>query len=477
MPPSDDITSDEYVAKLLAEDARKSSIRYSSMGLTALLPKRATNSAPKPNTRFLQSILRETDSHNAALKKKEELEARLRLQNIKDGNAFDVQANSKEGKKRRRDIDDRDSELRDQKRISREEDSRSRARDRHKYRQPHRSSRHDVSSSDEHEAGNNKHRRSHRRDQERRNQSLSSDQDRRHKRTRGFLSDSSTPGQRGSRRHKRKGQSEHPRSHRRKAGHSRSRSPDSNPLRCDSQKTGSASPPVNRRRKPSPPLSPTPSSSSTTSSDPLESIVGPLPPAASKPTSSKTLQPRLISRGRNSYRRSSTSQIDTHFSPSYDPSLDRPPQSTPSSPSSPSKDKDRDDWDLALEALRDREIWKKKGADRLREAGFGEGEVKRWEEAQSAVASREREREKGAEDVKWNRKGEQREWDAGKVVFTGDKEPDQLDTAYRAAGAGAGAGAKGRRDLKGEIGLEAAWKRKGKGKAGGLLGEMTRALA
>ncbi len=41
----------------------------------------------------------------------------------------------------------------------------------------------------------------------------------------------------------------------------------------------------------------------------------------------------------------------------------------------------------------------------MREAGFGEGEVTRWEEGQSAVGSRER--EKGVEDVKWNRKGEE----------------------------------------------------------------------
>ncbi len=103
----------------------------------------------------------------------------------------------------------------------------------------------------------------------------------------------------------------------------------------------------------------------------------------------------------------------------------------------------------------------------MREAGFGEGEVKRWEEAQSAVGSRE----KGAEDVKWNRKGEEREWDAGKVVLAGAEE-DEMETSFR----GAAANAKGRRDLKGEIGLEAAWKKKGSGKGGGLLGEMRRAL-
>lgn len=40
MTSKEDIHSDEYIAKLLAEDARKSSIKYSSEGLSALLPKR-----------------------------------------------------------------------------------------------------------------------------------------------------------------------------------------------------------------------------------------------------------------------------------------------------------------------------------------------------------------------------------------------------------------------------------------------------
>jgi hypothetical protein len=40
MPDHGDLNDDKYVAELLAEDARKSSIRYASMGMSALLPKR-----------------------------------------------------------------------------------------------------------------------------------------------------------------------------------------------------------------------------------------------------------------------------------------------------------------------------------------------------------------------------------------------------------------------------------------------------
>lgn len=38
----------------------------------------------------------------------------------------------------------------------------------------------------------------------------------------------------------------------------------------------------------------------------------------------------------------------------------------PSPPCAKAKDKELEDWDLALEVLRDRQLWKKKGAERLR---------------------------------------------------------------------------------------------------------------
>lgn len=46
MPETGDIGDDEYVAKLLAEDAKKSSVRYSSLGLSALLPRRSGITLP-----------------------------------------------------------------------------------------------------------------------------------------------------------------------------------------------------------------------------------------------------------------------------------------------------------------------------------------------------------------------------------------------------------------------------------------------
>jgi hypothetical protein len=86
--------------------------------------------------------------------------------------------------------------------------------------------------------------------------------------------------------------------------------------------------------------------------------------------------------------------MDEHFSVDYDPSADLKPNS------------DLDEWDEAVEAFRDRQKWKKQGADRLREAGFAEDDIKKWEKGG----------EKTEEDVRWSKQGEKREWDHGKVL-------------------------------------------------------------
>ncbi|CAD6569714.1 MAG: hypothetical protein ASARMPREDX12_002891 [Alectoria sarmentosa] len=119
-------------------------------------------------------------------------------------------------------------------------------------------------------------------------------------------------------------------------------------------------------------------------SDPLDAIIGPPPPPPA---------PKIQARGRGNF--SSSSAMDSHFSSNYDPSVDVHPD--------PEMD---DDWDQALEAIRDRQRWQKLGAERLKSAGFTEDEVKKWEKGG----------ERREEDVKWKGRGEGREWDRGKVV-------------------------------------------------------------
>jgi hypothetical protein len=87
--------------------------------------------------------------------------------------------------------------------------------------------------------------------------------------------------------------------------------------------------------------------------------------------------------------------MDSHFSASYDPNADVEPEVEPT-----------DDWEMALEAMRDRARFKQTQGDRLRAAGFTDDEVKKWEKGG----------EKTEQDVRWAKKGEGREWDRGKVV-------------------------------------------------------------
>lgn len=72
-----------------------------------------------------------------------------------------------------------------------------------------------------------------------------------------------------------------------------------------------------------------------------------------------------------------------------------------------------DDWDMALEALRDRARWKQKGEERLRAAGMNEETITRWK-GNAAFAGMDG--EGNPENVRWSKKGEGREWDRGKVV-------------------------------------------------------------
>ena len=86
--------------------------------------------------------------------------------------------------------------------------------------------------------------------------------------------------------------------------------------------------------------------------------------------------------------------MDARFSSTYNPSADVQLQS-----------EDEDEWGDALEVLRDRQRWKKQGADRLKAAGFTEQQVEKWENGD----------EKTEDDVTWSKQG-QREWDRGKTL-------------------------------------------------------------
>ncbi|KAL1870397.1 hypothetical protein Plec18167_007532 [Paecilomyces lecythidis] len=423
MPPlgeaiDDPTNSDDYVAQLLAKDARDSSLKYSALGMQAYMPRRPTTGAPKPNTRFLKNILRDTDSHNAALKRKEEEEARERMRKLRA-------EKSSSGSHRRDENQEREAKRR---RVSERDEKRS----------SHRSRRYDDQEDHDRSRG---HRRRGDSDEEdgrhrssRRHRRRDDDDERYRSRRHRERSASPTHCSRRTREHER---SSYRRRHRRSShsispSRSRSRSPE--PSKRGKHQSRDRETRRSRERHKTSSLSPHPKDNPETQqnrsqkgtyttkdhvsdddSDPLDDIIGPLPPGMNK-------EPPIRTRGRGAYR-TNTSNIDAHFASNYDPTLDVQLDDEEAGSTSKSTRRpvaglmtEEDDWDMALEALRDRAVWKKKGAERLREAGFGDNMVERWVNNTAFSGLGDSEREKSIEDFKWAQKGEGREWDRGKVL-------------------------------------------------------------
>jgi hypothetical protein len=316
MPKDDPELSDDYVANLLKTDAKQTTQRYAESGFSSLLRRPGGNSVPKPNTRFLRNLIRETDSHNAALLAKEAQESKAKLKQLKSSHT------RRRSRERSR---DRDSERRKAKRSRRNDEGGS-----------------------------------------------GDDRDRR----KGRRSDSS--------------RSKHDYERRRDKDSRRSRRSESPPSRSN-QKSRNRERPTSKR-SPSKEhqarhLKRNRQSASVSDSDPLEDLVGPLPPKK------KDLSP-VRRRGRGAFNSTLGDSEDSRFSKDYDPTNDMIATS------------DAGDWDEALEVMRTREKWKQSGAERLRQVGFTENQIKKWEKGDEPNES----------DVKWTKKGESREWDRGKVL-------------------------------------------------------------
>lgn len=108
--------------------------------------------------------------------------------------------------------------------------------------------------------------------------------------------------------------------------------------------------------------------------------------------------------------------MDARFASSYDPStdvgLDDSFNQSRSSRAFAGPDTGADqDWDMALEALRDRAMLAKNGAERLRAAGFREDEVRRYQRTANSEATGD-----DRAGVVWRGKGQAREWDLSKEV-------------------------------------------------------------
>lgn len=367
--------------------SRSPSTSISLLVLPILISRPPANK-PKPNTRFLRNIIKDTDSHNAALLAKEAAESRARLQSlaanehrerkasrvgggdIRRRQLGDIAAILGGGPPKRRKIEDSRKSDRESKPVdsSGDEDGTQRksSEDRkRKYR------------SREEDTVEGKRSRSHRSHRHRSHRSISKDREKDEERRRRHRSRSRSPREERGKELKYRNRSPKRRRSRSREGGRREKSHRSHRRRRsmsvedEGSDKGKAVAVKVQETKPS------------YDSDPLDDIIGPRPPVLSQ----------IRSKGRGTM--SHASGIDSRFSANYDPTTDV------------QLDLDEEnDWDQALEALRDRQKWKQQGADRLRAAGFTDEEIMKWEKG---GAKRE-------EDVRWAKRGEGREWDRGKVI-------------------------------------------------------------
>ncbi|KAL7951941.1 hypothetical protein V8C42DRAFT_305690 [Trichoderma barbatum] len=361
--PNDELLTDDYVADLLAKEASDCSIKYSAMGMDAFNTKYKPSNVPKPNTRFLRNIIRDTDSHNKALLAKEAAESKARLKDLERAEETKRRKmNPTAGDVRRRQLGNIQSILggprykRDDNTKPADVEGKSRNKsdsDRHSHRASRRErdadtdrrkSRKDYGRLSRSPEGDE--RREQPRSSRKRHRDGSAEDRHRHARDRDRQRDRSKSPRR---RHR-------SRSPRTKRSKHRSRSP------LAAEKQASRESPLRNE---------------IDESDPLEEIIGPAPP------------PKYRGRGTVA----GTASLDRRFSDSYDPSADVLPE------------KEEGDWDDAVEAFRDRQKLRRVQEERMKAAGFADHQIQRINNSQ---------REKTEDDVVWSKAGEERAWDRGK---------------------------------------------------------------
>ncbi|GKT45952.1 uncharacterized protein ColSpa_06133 [Colletotrichum spaethianum] len=381
---NDNLLTDEYVAELLAKEADDCSLKYSSMGMDAFRTDKKPANMPKPNTRFLRHIIKDTNTHNKNLLAKEAAESRARLKDLE--HAEEKERRRKAGPQdiRRRQMGDIKAILGDRKerpsRAERTDEKPLKDDDSSPRRKHHR----ELRSESPERGTSGRHRRSRRdgsdteRDDRRRHKSdrrrsrSPAEKSRRH-RHRSPLGgkDSASKSHRGDKERGR-GETAHDlilRSLRSRKERSRERPQGGFSIKGSSRRTtqeqGSAT--------------------AASDSDPLDDFIGPAPPE------------QVRSRGRGAA--SGTSSIDKRFEADYDPKADMEMADDGAG---------AENWDDAVEAFRDRQKWRQNQEQRMRAAGYSDEMIKKWKEGGAGGEH------KDERDVRWAKAGEKREWDRGK---------------------------------------------------------------
>ncbi|KAK6521051.1 hypothetical protein TWF506_001284 [Arthrobotrys conoides] len=411
---SEEIT-DALAASLLKKEATERSLRYSAFGLVAFAgDRKKPNSAPKPNTRFLKNLVKEADSHNAALLAKEAEDARSRLEKLRrEGGRGKGRGRDREKEVGRHHRRSGRSRSPDGKATRRKERSRSRSverrtKDRVDDRKGVKRQRVEIGDIDRLLQASRRERRDGEKgkDKEKDRERSNRDRERSYSRERGSHRD-----RRDKERRRSKSRDRTKRSHR-SSRRSRTRSP-------SHSRSRSSSPPDKRKHKshkrqksrsPSPPNSRSPCKRKRSNSPkisrlspPQDDDEDPLAEYLAKKSANRSpeIGPSFPYKSKNGPRPRGrglpgSSAMDARFDPSYDPTMDV----TPTNP------EDVDDWEAAIEALRDRQKWKQQGKERLKAAGFDNDFIEAWETNTTKDESR----------IKWSKDKGGRDWDRGKVI-------------------------------------------------------------
>ncbi|PHH60888.1 hypothetical protein CDD81_1049 [Ophiocordyceps australis] len=369
---NDEFLTDDYVAGLLIEESKDCSLKYSAMGMDAMISGKKPENMPKPNTRFLRNVIKNTNAHNKALLAKEATQSHARFKNLEYTDEIKRRKlNLKTGDVRKRQLGQIHAIIGDRRGTS----DRVSNRDEHwKHQRPNdknielttgetqQSRRYDRLSHEEIVTKDCK-RRQEEIAQLKRSQRHASEADDAAFESRR-LRTASPRISRKSRR-SRSPNEECSKSRRRSRHHSRNRS-QHRPTWSD-QSTSSAK-----------------ASATKVDSDfdPLEDFIGPVAP------------PKHRGRGRIG----GALDLDRRFSASYDPKADIEDIVNIG-----------EDWDDTVEAFRDRQKLRVCQEQRMRNAGFAEDQIEKMKGGWCMESRTE-------PDVIWSKAGEVRAWDNGKIL-------------------------------------------------------------
>ncbi|KAJ3113506.1 hypothetical protein HDU96_003329 [Phlyctochytrium bullatum] len=110
---------EKYIAELILKESQESEKKYAREGVSAYLDPERRSRLPKPNTRFLASVVKSTHSHNKALLEQLQEDARSKLKTLQ-------KTETPERKRKSHELDTQRDPDRDRRRPRSEDDTRRR---------------------------------------------------------------------------------------------------------------------------------------------------------------------------------------------------------------------------------------------------------------------------------------------------------------------------------------------------------------